>query len=115
MALQNKVTALQAEVAGLQVIQDKGDFKYKTVVEFSAHQHRVISILSSLFAEQSACYNRKEKKEIGEKINTILKNAERLVKHLGTRVPGMDKLIADQGDGQGVLDWIVQKEHFLNP
>ena len=78
IALQDKVTALQAEVTGLQAIQEKGDFKYKTVMEFSAHQHRVISILSSLFAEQSACHDKKEKRDFGEEINTILENAERL-------------------------------------
>ena len=115
MALQDKVAALQAEAAGLQASQNEGDFKYKTVVEFFAGQHRIIGILSTLFAQRSACQDRRQKREIGEEINNMLKQAERIVRHLGVMVPGMDKLIADQGDGRALLDWIERKEHFQNP
>ena len=65
MGLQDKVAALQAS-------QNDGDFKYKTVVEFSAGQHRIIGISSTLFAQRSACQDRRQKREIGEEINCML-------------------------------------------
>ena len=112
---EDEIVGLQQENARLRANRDMADYKYATIVEFSGHQYRVISILSTHFAHLNSSQDKREKREISGKTNEVLNRAEDIIIKLNDIIPGIDKLVADQGNGQKLIDWINGDDHIYVP
>ena len=111
--LQEANLKLQGENTGMLADWEKANFKYATVVEFAAHQFRVMSILSTHLSHLGATQDKREKRELSRKINEILGRSEEIMTKLNSMIPGIDRLISSTG--KDLNDWIEADEHFHAP
>ena len=83
------------------------------VVEFFAHQFRVMSILSTHFAHLKSSQDKRERRELSGEINKVLDRSEDIMVKLNGIIPGMDKLIS--ASGEELIDWINGDDHIHAP